>query len=1510
MSFRLTRRFSRGPAVGRIFLLAALLFFCFITGLGSVTAQTTDDHGNYLSDATNLPLGSSITGRISPGDDLDVFRLDLSGASGTTHVWLYTTGNLDTWGGLYDSTGTLLVSDNDTTTSSGVIVETNFRIPRTLAPGVYYVGVRSADRMTTGDYTLHAKADDHGGFLDTATTLALGSSAAGHIDPGFDRDFFKLDLSGGSGNTHVSIYTAGSLDTQGWLYDSNGDLLEFDDNTTSGGVIVETNFRIPWTLTPGVYYVAVYSADSTTTGDYTIYFQARTDDHGTSFQTATTLPLGSSIAGRINSGDDRDVFKLDLSGESGTTDVWIYTTGDLDTRGLLYDSSGDLLVFNQDSFIDSRRTNFHLRRNLSSGVYYLEVQSQDGAIGDYTLYAEAVTGPGSAIGTAATLSLDAPTPGMIDTTSDADYFRLVLAESKNLVIYTYGLALHDGNNFLPIDPLDGVVLDNSGTEISVNVYDENIGGYRWGFRIEDDFSPGAYYVKVTAPASDTTYPVPYTIHAYEDTEYTGFIEGCEDATAALNNPQISDPLYICQWHLRNQEQGGEDINVEAVWTEGINGEGVNVAVVDDTMDYSHEDLAGNINSSLNHDYGGMGGAYRPFDHHGTAVAGVIAARDNGVGVRGVAPRATVYGYNWLAGDWQQFQDINRADAMARNRVVTAVSNNSWGPPDGPGLGDANQLWEFAIDSGTRQGYDGKGVFYVFAGGNGGESHLENPDGTPVGGHIHDFRGGDNSNLDELANHYAVTAVCAVNDQDTRSVYSEKGANLWVCAPSSGDSDQGHRGIVTTENSDRYRNDFNGTSAAAPIVSGVAALLRQANPELTWRDLKLILAASARKNDAANPGWAEGARKYGADSDANRYHFNHEYGFGVVDAKAAVDLARGWTNVPTLESASAASQAAVTIPPPSGSALQTVTTTLTLSTGIRFTEFVEVNVHFDHTSFRDMDIELVSPSGAVSELAVPFNTRHYYTDDTCTYGTTVLGEIRCAFFVRLDGEFRFGSARHLGEDPNGQWTLRLTDHFPALGGTLRSWSIKVYGHVSRPGAPTITTPITAVPDSITMAWSAPSDDGGADVTAYDLRYILTDADETVDANWTVVDNAWTTGSTPLEYTITGLTDGTQYDVQVRAVNSAGDGPWSATATGRTTVLAVVFSDLNWQSAQLQNHIARYIVENGYGYHTKGESESAFQSLQAPLQALRDGDIQVVMEIWLPIWSLAWEEARESGEIFSPGTSLGNDWQSAFVIPAYLQAQHPGLDSVEDLKDQRYKDLFKTAETGGKARLVSCVIGLKCEEVNADQVEAYGLADHVHMVNPISLQALDASLNDAYEKLEPWLGFQWGTNDSALLLDLVRLEEPEYSDECWSTTKACAYEDSTILIGVNSSLPDLAPDVVEFLRHWDFSIDVHLRSVVRWLDSNPEASLEDAALHWLGSNVDVWSGWVTGEAAAGVLAILPTAPTAGDPLLDRYDANGNGEIDLDEVFTAIDDYFEHDDRLTLEEVFEIVDLYFES
>ena len=297
--------------------------------------------------------------------------------------------------------------------------------------------------------------------------------------------------------------------------------------------------------------------------------------------------------------------------------------------------------------------------------------------------------------------------------------------------------------------------------------------------------------------------------------------------------------------------------------------------------------------------------------------------------------------------------------------------------------------------------------------------------------------------------------------------------------------------------------------------------------------------------------------------------------------------------------------------------------------------------------------------------------------------------------------------------------------------------------------------------------------------------------------------------------------------------------------------IIFSDLNWSSAQVQNRVAQYIVDKGYGYPT----DVVFGATLPLFQGLRRGDTHVTMEIWLPNQDEAWMEAQAAGEVISVGESLGKDWQSSFVIPAYLVEQYPDLDSVEDLKEAQYKELFATAETGGRARLVSCVIGWACEGVNAKQIEGYGLADHVHVINPGDGAAANADLYGAYEKGEPWLGYQWGTNDPALLLDLVRLEEPAYSDECWFTTKACGYEDATILIAVHPELPGRAGDVVDMLRKWDFNIDIY-KEVAAWLSDNANADTNDAALWWLKTNDDIWTGWVTGEAAEAIMSALET------------------------------------------------------
>ena len=914
------------------------------------------------------------------------------------------------------------------------------------------------------------------------------------------------------------------------------------------------------------------------------------DDHGNSTANASVLQLGSSAEGRIDYVNDIDVFELNLSGRPGPVDIWVYTTGEIDTIGGLYDSNPNLIAFNDDSLIQGRRANFQIRRKVSPGIYYIVVRSFRFGTGDYTIHTEEVMDPGSTTNTAARLELEIPAPGTVDYAGDADYFRLELTAPTSLILYAFGV---------DYEPVAGQVFNSVREEIPVNYHHLNVSVQqlrtRAGFLIEDDFDPGTYYIKVATPAGTTSHPVPYTIHITEDIDYIEFLEECRAGTQSLNDPEISDPLYACQWHLANP--GGEDVNVDGVWREGNRGEGVNIAIVDNGMDFTHEDLTDSVDSSRNHDYSGRGDIHNAVLHHGTHVAGIVAARDNDLGVRGLAPGATIYGYNVLV----EFTDLNVADAMTRNGPLTAVSNNSWGPADGPAFGMTSSLWEMAVDRGLRDGYNGKGTFYAWAGGNG---HLE----------------GDSSNLDEYANYYGVTAVCAVNRFDTRSNYSETGANLWVCAPSNDSRLAGH-GIVTTENSDRYIEDFGGTSAATPVVSGVAALMRSANPDLTWRDLKLILAASARQNDPGNPGWEDGARKYGADSDGDRYHFNHEYGFGVVDAGAAVEMAKAWDVIPPLEEVTAESGNLESPIPDAATYIDTTTVTsdLTLDTKIGFTEFVEIRASFEHSSFRDLSIELVSPSGAVSKLVEEFDT--FYNSGV----------------VRLNGQIRMGSARHLGEDPNGVWQLLVTDRVPSLevdlnlDGVLSSWGITVYGHERTPGPPTLDS-VTGGVGTLTVAWTAPSQTAGLKVTAYDLRYIDSDSPDKDDANWTLIEDAWTeAGGGNLEYVISGLTRGSRYDVEVRAVNEDGEGPWSAPTSTLVPLNRPPVFDVNDNST-------REVEENSPEGASVGMPVSATDADGDPLTYVLGGDDAGLFDI----------DGNTGQVLVGKGTSLDYETTTSYSV----------------------------------------------------------------------------------------------------------------------------------------------------------------------------------------------------------------------------------------------------------------------
>ena len=968
----------------------------------------------------------------------------------------------------------------------------------------YDVQVRAENATEEGDWsgTRTATTTDHANTRTAGSLVALGTTVAGRISSDTDSDYFRIVL---TADTDLWAYTTGDVDTTGELYSEQGIRLLKNEH----GFFVDNplNFSLRYRMQAGTYYLRVYVETGTSAGRYTLHTQAATDP-GNSIETATTVVLNSITPGLVGpswgDGSD-DFFKLVLT---EATDVWVMLVGDVQAKGAILDSNGDLVARSLDSSSHSyllRNTGFNNRiigdrtAPLPAGTYYIKVElflSFKG-IQPYTMVIRTGSNPGSTTATAVPLTLLRPEVGRISDANKVEYFSLTLDEARYI-----GIELLDFTPALSAAPRMTVL--DQGTEISLFAITREqfrtSGGSGVYGRLWGRLAAGTYHIKVEAPPSN--FPGMYLISAYEDTEYAGAVEKC----TSLTTP-VSDPWYGCQWHLNNTNQlgpgGGQDINVAELWATN-KGEGINVAVVDTGLRSTHEDLADNVDTSRNAIYAPGGDIENPREDHGTKVAGLIAARDNNVGVRGVAPRATIYAYDLLeSGRWAD--DVEKAEAMAHERAVTAVYNNSWGSGQSAIPKTTSAVLELARREGVANGYGGKGAFYVWSAGNG-------------------HRSDDNTNLDELKNSFAVTTVCGIGYNDRRAVYSDMGASLWVCAPS-GDGSGGTRHMTTTDPGNRYTDAFAGTSAAAPVVSGVAALIRAENTDLTWRDVKLILANSARKNDATSRGWEQGGVKYGSTTD--RYSFNHSYGFGAVDAGAAVALARTWTNLPPMREAEVPSSTVnLRIPDAvEGSTSTTVSSSVTFDSYIEFVEFVEINTAWDHAFIRDLEIELVSPTGAVSRIVPAIDKSNVHE--------------LFYFQYEYQSPFRFGSSRHLGEPAAGEWTLRITDHNPGHVGALKSWSLKIYGHGVRPATPTDAS-ASQSGTSVTINWTAPTDTGPSAITGYDLRYIRSDAS---DGNWTGRSAVATSDASP--FTLTGLETDVQYDLQVRAVNSAGAGPWSDT-----------------------------------------------------------------------------------------------------------------------------------------------------------------------------------------------------------------------------------------------------------------------------------------------------------------------------------------------------------------------------
>ncbi|MDE0437324.1 MAG: S8 family serine peptidase [bacterium] len=880
--------------------------------------------------------------------------------------------------------------------------------------------------------------------------------------------------------------------------------------TTITGVEATPQYRLlgPSGIENGVSYDVRVRAVTDHAGRWSDPATARPFERDRSSQTygkrpqELAIPFGVPIGGHITY-RMFDVFKVEMPERTG---LLVRTGGSVgDTQCRLDYLSGDMVPASWTDYRglrDDDQCVFYVVVN--PGTYFIRISGHNAHAsptnhGSFFVYAELVAPTGGDTDTALPLEVGKETFGHLRNPDAADFWRIDV-ETQAFI----DLHLEHLNAWVHPAIYDSAGEKQKAIVTPYHTYCNPWKCWNKDLRVRAALSRGTYYLKTTTHSQSG---VTYVMTRRIDHEYRDVVTQCR---ASGRSEGVDDALAGCQWHLDNRGQRGgsrgEDANVVAAHLAGYLGEGVHVAVVDTGIDLSHPDLVGNTDPSRSHVYCGSDtAAFRPASDHGTAVAGLVAARDNTIGMRGVAPRAMLHNRR-LVDSGCDVTGENIADALTRDMERVCVNTNSWGYRDGSWATPAPLLFDLAVNEGIADGCGGKGIVYVWSAGNG---HIER----------------DDSNLSELANYYGVMAVGAVNAKGARSNYSETGTNLWVSAPSNVRAWNAYLrtfpGIATLTTRDRYRKDFGGTSAAAPIVAGVAALVRAANSDLTWRDVKLILAESARRNDRGGWGWFRGAATYGDPSQ--RYWYNRQYGFGVVDAKAAVDLAETWTNLPPMITQTQTSdEEPFQIP----DRPEVISKSVTFDDTIEFVEFVQLDTSFKTSHLRDLRIELISPSGTevlvVAEL------------DGGPWSHPALNE-----------PFRFGVARLLGEPAQGTWTLRVTGKKPDRQASLDGWGITLYGHRVRPASVKVKSVDHAADGELTVAWGAPAHAGASPVSGYELRYITAAAADRADTRWTVVKVPG--GADAVSHTLTGL-EAVPHDVQVRALNSTSAGVWSAAMSG--------------------------------------------------------------------------------------------------------------------------------------------------------------------------------------------------------------------------------------------------------------------------------------------------------------------------------------------------------------------------
>lgn len=409
--------------------------------------------------------------------------------------------------------------------------------------------------------------------------------------------------------------------------------------------------------------------------------------------------------------------------------------------------------------------------------------------------------------------------------------------------------------------------------------------------------------------------------------------------------RFNDELWDQQWYLQDTRTMSNlpklDLHVLPCYELGITGKGIRVSILDDGIEYTHHDLRENYDAEISYDANDEDVDPTPrydaerSNAHGTRCAGEVAMKANNrkCGV-GVAFNAKVGGVRLLDGE---VDDRVEGTALGYAYDKVDIYSASWGPnDDGKTVEGPGRLATEAMERGIREGRNGKGVIFVWAGGNGGSKY-------------------DDCNCDGYIASIYTLSVGSASQQGQFPWYGEKCASTLTTTYSSGAySDQM---IATTDLGNSCTIKHTGTSASAPLAAGIIALALEVNPDLTWRDLQhLVVRTSEYDALRENEGWIK---------NAAGYWVNTRFGYGLMNAFGLVSAAANWTTVPEKFLCLVdAIQENVTIYHRNDVHLEIDASSCST---INYLEHVELQINIDYPVRGNLEVYLTSPLGTKIQL---------------------------------------------------------------------------------------------------------------------------------------------------------------------------------------------------------------------------------------------------------------------------------------------------------------------------------------------------------------------------------------------------------------------------------------------------------------------------------------------------------------------------------------------------------------